>query len=149
MLRKLKETNLKEIRYITEIHESLPKAWIDNYIVDKDEIEKNARILTGKLKTSNAFCCIVEEKDQIISFIWAEVNRSNSKIVDIISLWTNESYRGEGIATKLKIELENWTRENTKAKKISTTVSSNNEKMINLNEKLGYEINYYKMTKSI
>lgn len=58
-----------------------------------------------------------------------------------------EKYRGQGIASNFKIELEKWTKSETSAKNISTTVSAKNRNMIDLNKKLGYEIMYHKMIK--
>lgn len=145
----LQKDDIKEFNFIAEVHESLPAAWINNYIIDDEEVKKTIEELVKRHKGSQILCCIFENNDEIIGFIWAEVNEDNSEVVDIISLWTSENYRGQGIATKLKIQLEDWTKNKTNAKKISTTVSAKNKAMLALNQKLGYEINSYKMTKMI
>lgn len=149
IIRRLEENDLREFRFISEIHESVPKAWVDNYIIDYEGIERSVSGLIERHKTSDILCCVAEDNSQIIAFIWAEINDEDNEILDIISLWTNKNYRGQGIATKLKIELERWAKAETNAKKISTTVSTNNKSMVLLNQKLGYKINYYRMTKII
>lgn len=149
VLKKLVANDLREFKFIAEMHESLPKTWINNYIIDHEEIEKTVKKLIEKHKTSNILCCVVEDNNQIIAFIWAEINEKDNEVLDIKSLWTNKNYRERGVATKLKIELEKWAKAQTDARKISTTVSANNKAMVLLNQKLGYEINYYTMTKTI
>lgn len=149
IIRRLEENDLREFRFISEIHESMPKAWVDNYIIDYEGIEKSVSRLIERHKTSDILCCVAKDNSQIIAFIWAEINDEDNEVLDIISLWTNKNYRGQGIATKLKIELERWAKAETNAKKISTTVNANNKSMVLLNQKLGYEINYYRMTKII
>lgn len=147
ILRKLKENDLKEFKFIAEIHESLPGAWVDNYNIDIEEVKKTIKRLIEKHKINDIFCYIVENNNEIISFIWAEVNDIDKGTIDIFSLWTDEKYRGQGIALNLKIELEKWVKSETSAKNIATTVSSKNRNMIDLNKKLGYEIMYHKMVK--
>ncbi len=138
---------MKEFKFIAEIHESLPGAWVDNYNIDIEEIQKTIKRLIEKHKTDDIFCYIAENKSEIISFIWAEVNENDKDTIDIFSLWTDEKYRGQGIASNLKIELEKWAKSETSAKKIATTVSAKNRNMVDLNKKLGYEIIYHKMVK--
>ena len=148
-LRILDENNLTEFRFIAEIHESLPMGWINNYIISRKEIEESVQRLIERHKASDVLCCVAEDGNHVIAFIWAEINENDKEVLDIVSLWTNKDYRGQGIATKLKIELEKWAKVKTNSKKISTTVSANNKTMLLLNQKLGYDINYYKMTKTI
>lgn len=148
-VRKLGENDLKGFEFIAKIHESLPAAWIDNYAIDNIEIEKTARRLKDRHTTNDIFCSVVEDNDEIIAFIWAEINEEDNKILDIISLWTSQNYRRKGIATRLKLKLESWAKAQTDAKKISTTVSSNNKNMVQMNQKLGYEIKSYNMFKVI
>lgn len=131
------------------MHESIPGGWIDNYSINTEEIEITIKRLVEKHKSHDIFCYIAEEDNIIISFIWAEINGNHKDTIDIFSLWTDEKYRGQGIASKLKIELEKWVKSETDAKKISTTVSVKNKGMIELNEKLGYKIMYHKMIKTI
>lgn len=140
---------MKEFKFIAEIHESLPGAWVDDYNIDIEEVQKTIKRLIGKYKTDDIFCYIAEINDEIISFIWAEANEIDRDTIDIFSLWTDEKYRGQGIASNLKIELEKWVKSETSAKNIATTVSSKNRNMIDLNKKLGYETIYHKMVKKI
>ena len=140
---------MSEFSFIAKIHESMPGAWINNYTVAPEEVDKTIKRLVEKHKTNDILCLIAEKESSIISFIWSEINENNKEVLDIFSLWTDEKYRGQGIASNLKIELEKWAESETSAKKIVTTVNVNNKNMVSLNKKLGYEIIYHTMTKNL
>lgn len=148
-IRTLAEHDLIMFELIAAVHESLPSAWVKNYSVNTEEIEKSVQRLLSMHKTPNILCCVAEVKGEIVSFIWAEVSEQSPKTIQIISLWTHEAYRGKGIATTLKIELERWGEQHPTAEEISTVVSAKNTAMLALNEKLGYETRYFRMVKVI
>ncbi|MCK5760980.1 MAG: GNAT family N-acetyltransferase [Candidatus Delongbacteria bacterium] len=149
IIKKLDKTNLKEFRFIAETHEDMPRGWISDYTPDENEIINTENRLIELHKTLDIFCMVAEVDGSIVSFIWAEINKQNVKVIDIMSLWTDKDYRNKGIATQLKNELEIWCKTSTKAYKIRTTISSKNQSMILLNEKLGYRTDYYKMSKKL
>ena len=146
--RSLNLKNRNELKQIAKIYLSLPSLWVENYSFDEKEIEDTVKDLIQKHKSENLFCYIIKDQNKIISFIWAETIKSNPEILNIISLWTHEDYRKEGLATYLKEKLENLARKQISIKKIITTVSVKNTKMIELNKKLKYEISMYKMLKN-
>lgn len=149
LLRRLKGNDLREFEFMSQTHESLPSAWVDNYIINIEDVEETVKRLVKRHNTKDIFCYIAEKDSEIISFIWAEINEIDKEIIDVFSLWTDERYRGQGIAYDLKIELEKWAKSETNANYINTTVSAKNKSMIYLNERLGYEILYHKMIKKI
>ncbi len=146
-MKRLTSKDVDILKFIAQIHESLPSAWIKDYTVSDDTVNKTTEELIYKHKKEQVFCSVIECNDAVISYIWAEVNKNNSKQIDIMSLWTDEKYRGLGHANKLKFALENWAKDEMSAEKIHTTVSNSNENMIQLNEKLGYKTEYYRMVK--
>lgn len=146
-VRKLGPEDLVAFRFIAEVHESLPAAWIDDYVVEPGEVEQSCERLARKHKTGEIACLVAEHNGGIVAFVWGEVYEQDKEALNIISLWTNPQYRGQGIATRLKLMLEDWAKEETHATKIITTVSSSNTGMVLLNEKLGYKIMYHKMIK--
>lgn len=147
--KRLSKEDKDALLFIAKIHEELPSAWIDGYKVYDESINKTFEELILKHKNKRVYCSVIEYNGRVISYIWAEVNVTDNEQVDIMSLWTDKEYRGNGIATKLKIELEKWAKNEINAKKIHTTVSSKNENMIKLNEKLGYSTRYYRMIKDL
>lgn len=66
----------------------------------------------------------------------------------ILSLYVTDDYRRKGVATKLKLLLEQWCRFEG-IKTIHTTVHYDNYKMIELNQKLGYTPGMVNMTKTL
>lgn len=137
------------LHFIAKTHEELPAAWIEEYKASDEKINTTAEDLILKHNKKRIYCSVIEYNGKVISYIWAEVNATDNEQVDIMSLWTDKGYRGNGIATKLKVDLERWAKNEMNAKKIHTTVSSKNENMIKLNEKLGYATRYYRMTKDL
>lgn len=148
-VRKLGSEDLAAFRFIAEVHESLPAAWIDDYVVEPAEIEQSCERLAKKHKTGEIACLVAESNGEIVAFIWGEVHEQVKEVLNIISLWTKPEYRGQGIATKLKLMFEDWAKAETSAKKIVTTVSARNTGMVQLNQKLGYKITQHKMIKEL
>ncbi|MCD8511717.1 MAG: GNAT family N-acetyltransferase [Bacillus sp. (in: Bacteria)] len=146
--KRLTHEDVNSLFFIAQTHEALPAAWVHNYEISNEAIKATANQLIDKHKDNTVFCTVIENDDDIISFIWAEQNSTISNQVDIISLWTKEDVRGQGLAKKLKNELEIWAKERG-ASQIHTTVSKANTTMIRLNEELGYEVEYYRMYKHI
>ena len=68
-------------------------------------------------------------------------------MVNIELLYVEPQFRKLGIATQLKIALENGQKLN--AKQISSTIHKNNLPMISLNKDLGYQVSHVKMYKDI
>jgi RimJ/RimL family protein N-acetyltransferase len=60
----------------------------------------------------------------------------------------DNSYRGKGIAYRLKEMGETWAKEN-KCELMDSNVDVTNDGMIALNEKLGYEISRYNFRKKL
>ncbi len=66
----------------------------------------------------------------------------------ILSLYTEEDRRGQGVATNLKSLLEEWCKLEG-IRTIETTVHYKNSSMITLNQKLGYVPGMLYMTKTL
>lgn len=147
--RRLDAEDLAEFQFIAEVHESLPAAWIDDYVVESGGVEQSCERLAEKHKAGEIACFVAESSGETVAFVWGEVHEQDKEILNIISLWTKPQYRGQGIATELKLMLETWAKAETSAKKIITTVSASNTGMVLLNEKLGYKIAYHKMVKEL
>ncbi len=146
----LNHTNLKELSQIVKIHNEIPALWVENYIVNEKEIEEDTEKLLIKLKEETAFCFMIKDEnnnDSIISFIWVEIDTYSKDTLEIISLWTDKNYRKQGFAYLLKGNLENWAKKNGRFNKVRTTVNIKNQRMIELNKKLNYNVTSYTMTK--
>ena len=63
-------------------------------------------------------------------------------------LYTHPHCRNSGIATNLKLALEQWAIEKD-AHSIESTVDANNEQMIHINREQRYDITHVKMRKDL
>ena len=136
------------LNQIAKWHNLTPKIWKPDYKVSIADIEETVqRILNTK--NEDLFLTIAEdEEENIQGFIWAYKQDEPQDTVMILSLYVEESHRGYGIATKLKILLEEWCKhEGIKA--IQTTVHYKNINMLALNKKLGYVPGMINMTKTL
>lgn len=75
--------------------------------------------------------------------IFHELDRSlfqeDGRFVEIFQLWVAPEYRRSGIATKLKLKLEELAKKND-VNLIYTHTEERNKHVVELNEKLGYRI---------
>lgn len=148
-VKKLTPADLAAFMFIAEVHESLPAAWVNSYVVEAEEVEKSLARLVEKHKRAEIVCFVAEKDGEIVAFVWGEVSEQDNKALDIISLWTKPEHRGKGLATQLKLMLEAWAKTERKAEKIVTTVSAANGGMVQLNLKLGYKVAYHRMIKEL
>lgn len=150
---KINNSNIDEelnvlLRQIAKWHNLTPKIWIPDYKVSIADIEETVQKILNT-KNEDLFLTIAEDKGgNIQGFIWACKQDEPQDTVMIISLYVVENHRGYGIATKLKILLEEWCKyEGIKA--IQTTVHYKNIDMLTLNKKLGYVTGMINMTKTL
>ena len=143
----IKELELT-LKQIAKWHNETPKLWIPNYKASEEDIEETVEKIINT-RTEDLFIAIAEDgQENIQGFIWACKEKENKDSVMILSLYVEKDYRHSGIATNLKISLEEWCRIEG-IKTIQTTVSYKNEKMLMLNQKLGYMPGMVHMTKSL
>ncbi|WP_313340149.1 GNAT family N-acetyltransferase [Sedimentibacter sp.] len=133
---------------IAKWHNLTPKLWINNYKASNTDIDETVRRIKNT-RNKDLFLAIAEDdENNIQGFIWAYKQEKVQDSVMILSLYTEEDYRGQGIATNLKNLLEEWCRFEG-IKTIETTVHYNNNSMIALNQKLGYAPGMLYMTKTL
>ncbi len=148
-MKRLGPENIEDVYTIAKIHEEISTYWIDNYQTSEEFLQTTYTDLKDRLYSYTNFLSVIQIDQRVISYIWAEVNEHDWKQIDIISLWTDKEFRGQGLAKQLKVGLEIWAKKEMHATKIYTTVSSRNKNMIQLNESLGYETRYYRMIKEL
>lgn len=133
---------------IAKWHSLTPKLWIPDYRVSKTDIEETVQRIKNT-KNEDLFLTIAEDdQGHVQGFIWAYKQEKPKDSVMILSLYITEEYRKQGVATNLKVLLEEWCRHEG-IKTIQTTVHYNNNSMIALNQKLGYNPGMVYMTKTL
>jgi len=79
-----------------------PKLWINNYKASNADIDETVRRIKNT-RNKDLFLAIAEDdKNNIHGFIWAYKQEKIQDSVMILSLYTSEDCRGQGIATNLK-----------------------------------------------
>lgn len=133
---------------IAKWHNLTPKLWMPDYRVSNIDIEKTVQRIKNT-KNEDLFLTIAEDNQgQVQGFIWAYKQEKPQDSIMILSLYTTEDYRRCGVATNLKLLLEEWCRHEG-IKTIQTTTHYNNHNMMALNQKLGYTPGMVYMTKTL
>ncbi|MTI47919.1 GNAT family N-acetyltransferase [Sporosalibacterium faouarense] len=132
---------------IAKWHNMTPKLWRPEYRVTSKDMEETIERIKNT-KKEDLFIMIAEDNNKIQGFIWACKQEKPQDSVMILSLYITEDYRERGIATKLKILLEEWCKREC-IKIIQTTVHYDNQNMISLNQKMGYNPGMVRMTKTL
>lgn len=142
-----RELNLL-LKQIAKWHNLTPKIWRPDYKVSIADIEETVQKILNT-KNEDLFLTIAEDEEgNMQGFIWAYKQDEPQDTVMILSLYVEESHRGYGIATKLKVLLEEWCKHRG-IKTIQTTVHYKNIDMLSLNKKLGYVPGMINMTKTL
>lgn len=139
------EEVLKQIAYW---HNLTPKLWHPSYLLSEEDIVKTMERIKKTPKKDLFLAGIFDDAEDIKGFIWAYRLMDKRNRVMILSLYIKEEYRKRGYATDLKKALEGWCLEQG-VQYIDTTTHYNNKKMIQLNQKLGYQPSMVKLTKCL
>ncbi len=131
-LKLLTQEDTQCFEQIAKQHAAIGAMFGSEYSPTTEVIKKFFNELVEIHHTKQSFCMIAEDCGNLISYIWAH---KKNKVLNIYSLWTKENFRGQGIATQLKKEMEKWAKDH-KITRIDTTISIENKKMLEINEKL-------------
>ncbi|MEO1270102.1 MAG: GNAT family N-acetyltransferase, partial [Myxococcota bacterium] len=88
------------------------------------------------------------EDDNVAGFVWAELSQNPGPHAHIRSLWVRPQNRRQGVAYRLKAELETWAMAQG-AQWIQTEVHIDNSAMRALNTKLGYHDTFIQQKKTL
>lgn len=133
---------------IAKWHNLIPKLCMPDYRASAEEIEETVQRIIN-MKSDDLYLAVAEDDEgHVQGFIWASKQEKPKDSVMILSLYIAEDYRGHGMATNLKAMLEEWCRLEG-IKTIQTTVHYSNNKMLALNQKLGYAPGMVFMTKTL
>lgn len=127
------------IRQLATWHNETPRLWMPDYQATAEEIMSTCQRMVDN------DCYIALAGEPPVGFLWAEAHEDH---VMILSLYVAPDHRHQNIATQLKLMLEDWCKANG-IYRIKTTVHSTNVKMLQLNEKMGYEAKMVHMEKKL
>ncbi len=136
------------IRKIALLHNETPRQWNREHGFSDEDIEKTMEWIINT-EREDLYLQLAEDEDKNLSgFIWAARMPGYENLAIIISLYVAESYRRQGLARRLKEDLEAWCREK-KIKSILASVHYSNQAMLELNKKLGYKAGMVSMRKDL
>ncbi|GGB00889.1 GNAT family N-acetyltransferase [Macrococcus hajekii] len=127
------------LKEIAAIHENIPQTYKEWSAEELDYILRfeSLRLL---LQQGNDHILSLQADHQLIAFIWYSLTDHTY----IKSLWVRPTYRGKGYAARLKNKVKEISI-NSGMPYIAGKVHSDNQNMIALNHKLGYNWDGEKM----
>ncbi len=135
-----KDNLQKIVRQLSIWHNETPRLWLNNYEPSEEDIQKSMDRMMSKE------CFVAVAKDTSLKgFLWAEPQERG---VMILSLYVDPDARKQQVATRLKEMLEDWCQQEG-IKKILTTVHATNDRMLALNDKMGYRRTMITMEKDV
>ena len=143
--RKVNITDPEEMRVIAAIDMTIPALFDPLFQVNEKTISERLEQLM-KAKPDDFFQVALSEKGKIVGYHFMNKFKTPHGLMaaDIQTIWVDPSFRKQGIAKSLKIQGEQWAKEQ-KLDHISTFVHGKNEAMIDHNKKLEFEIVGYKL----
>jgi GNAT superfamily N-acetyltransferase len=148
-----RKVNLKdpdEMQAIAAIDMTIPALFDPIFEVNEKTISDRLEQLM-KCKSDDFFEVALNSDGKIIGYHFMNKFKSpplGALAADVQTLWVDPAFRKQGIGANLKKRGEQWAKEENLSH-ISTFVNGKNSSMLNLNQKLGYELVGYKLRKSI
>lgn len=141
---------IKQTQYINriaEVHEAELERQNTTYKRTKLSVALRIEMIEHGLRYSDDTILIQTQGEQLIGFIWARYDKT-LKTALIEMLYVETTHRNQGVATKLKKEIEAWARDKG-AYTIESTVAYSNKKMQKMNFNMGYDMNKVVMVKNL
>lgn len=140
----LKDEGITSTSEIEMTHEALDnhRLKIMKFVTDKD---RGALIFEDKNKAKIGllmYSIVNRDAEFPWKTIYHELDRQlfqeDGRFVEVFQLWVSPNHRRNGIATKLKLKLEDFAKNNS-VNLIYTHTEEQNNHVIELNKKLGYK----------
>lgn len=136
-----KELTEEQLAEIARIDNEIPTAFDPDHVPD-DNMLLGRLDHYSKFKESDFFQAVFEG-EKLIAFHMAH-SMGNGEIGRILTLWVHSSYRNCGLGKKLKELGIDWAR-SQKISILYTSVHPKNKRMLDINEKNGFEIQAIEM----
>ncbi len=141
-------TNKEEIQFIARTDIEIPALFDADFSTDEKAFQDELKRME-KLTTDDFFDVAVSDAGEVVGFHIIKKSAYFDRFAGCIyTLWVSPKFRKQGIATELKSRGEVWAKE-LKLDHIYTWVHVDNNKMLKLNNDLGYKSTHHKMIKKI
>ena len=138
----------QDVEFVARIHCEAPGEWVADHSFTEESVKQTIERLKNIEKVHQAF--LTRNADnKIVGFHWVQLeSRPETTVGHVLSLWVHPDYRKKGVATRLKTQAESWMRSKG-VSEVRTQVYLENQKMMALNNKLGFETVMVGMSKKL
>lgn len=134
-----------QIKYIAEVDSKIPIDLDPHYHWTKECADERFEYFKNLVGLKKAATC----DQQIVGFhVLYLVIKPYASIANISTFWVHEKFRQQGIGQYLKKLGEDWAKDNN-CSYIQTLVHRDNNRMIEINQKNGFELTYLNMRKHL
>lgn len=146
--RKVNSHDTVEMNFIAEQDSKIPLEYDSDYKWNEKSVGDRLDYFK-RMKPDDFFeVAVVENKIVGFHLVYKFPYPPDLQAGMIATLWVDQGLRGKGIGSELKRRGEIWAREN-KLSFLQTGVHVNNSKMMEINEKNGFEIISYDLRKKL
>lgn len=137
-----------DIVTVARVHCAAPIEWSEDHSYTEEDLKRTVEQL--KNAETNQYVLLARNPfEEIIGLHWVQLEQKpETKRGHIKSLWVHPDYRQLGIATQLKTLVEQWMAVNG-VTEIRTQVYLKNERMVELNKRLGFDVVMVGMVKTL
>lgn len=143
IIREIDANNFNEVYTFNLLHEYSFRDSSDEYLPDSEEqrIKHSTKIIDGILKGDRKYHCLAafDQENMIAIHFLDRYEIDKQPACHIHGLWVHNNYRNQGLGKELKFLGEAWARK-MGCNFMDSNVRAKNEKMISLNESLGFEV---------
>jgi GNAT superfamily N-acetyltransferase len=148
-----REANLEsdiELRRVAEIDMAIPPLFDPTFPYNENMILERIEFYKNQHENNDFFELALDPSSQLIGFHIVKIQKdlNGIRVGRIDTLWVRPENRNQGIAKNLKYRAESWAKSQG-LKYLFTWVQASNKNMLEMNQKLGFEIVNYKMQKNI
>ena len=145
LFREIDPENYEEAYAFNMLHEYSFRDSSSTYKPDSEEerTRKTQNIVDRLRKRDLRYYCLAvfeETSSEMVAAIFCDRYEIDKQLAcHIHGIWVHPTHRKQGLAKRLKLDVEEWAKK-TGCRLMDTNVRVSNQNMIALNEKLGYEV---------
>lgn len=138
-----------DVAEVARLHCAAPREWDASHRYSKQMLQKVESRLNGSDGSINFVELVCNVVDDIVAFHWVQAKpKEDRPHAQVVGLWVHPEHRKQGVASKLKKRGEDWCLAQG-ITELRTNVFTANQTMVELNQRLGYEVVMVGMVKTL